>query len=1133
MNQCMYYRFLYVDIENQMADCILRLKDRVDAETYKSFVYKFIKFDEEMTQVGQVWEVALVALELYRKSTPEQVARSERVEQVRQIIESLHHLKDIETDSMLNDKALGLDWIVSSEKDDVWLNVLNLIKQKDEPPYKDNKKHPCFCWVCLMADGDKVPEICAIPDDSPSHASKSKNCYHLAWAVFKHLKDREPYKKPIVHPDAFCVFKDPPCKLMQCQVGMNLIVGAYPMSFTKFLIRTYQPLTIADREKFLKVPSQSLIRKFCLKKGGAAAKEIMQEADEINHSFLLLNMFWDDDEIADPMLRAGLAAALAENFKTEIKFPQKHIIFSYFYALFRPAGPSNDIIMDLEWLHKVIEANLFKNFGVISNSIQEPTMNNASNTVEAIEMTLNELKINAEVSSGSSNALDLVQFSMKEVADKLSSISLTDENNEDAKKVLENEIKKPLVEALKLAASNKKLEAELKSLQKEHNMLKDMVKGLEQIHGDKKEVQVTVTTASKSVLTERNMKCGHNHHSHSGSSSPSTSEAEVGRDSGNGSECVCYYCTLFGKNQDLNPRQTETRDRLRKKLHGSHSQKEFCCDKTKNSKCCKGGKHHCSSNGFDCQHRNKKASKSNSKKVKAQREPDLNMRSVEHLIEYIEGPSSKAVVEQKKAREAAAKKQQKKAKQLELKIRRQIDLFLEELNALNVNLHAVVTEAKQVQNQLSQLKAGKGKNKELKKVKTAELKLAELSGQRVRKESEAKRILNSIKELNRSVDLFSECNDMKTILPLLGPPPFHYQPRPHSFRIQPPVQASRSVAVQESVKVSEDDPAKRMVTIRRINLPHAEPQVTVTAKGTTPDMDQLLYTFVNGQLVPASSLSPSAFQNGSIQLFMSSNGQTKMVVGNDLQQKSVKNMVQITPVIHLPTSMNNNSKKKQAPTQPAAPEKSKRELKKKKEEPTPSDKKTEKKTKKAYIDPEFAANPFKLLDEEQRSESEEETSDDCNETNTPVKKEDDDLKNVKKTKDEKKTSNKQTAVSLQGKKSQTTAKAKIERKDSVTSVTSSNASKDSKSSKKLKNVANRIAFQAPEPLKSTIASMPSHPMPINSSLMDQLNRGIRVEGLRLPPGITLTKVPQSEVHNSKRESINRVCRFIFLSKTCS
>lgn len=572
-----------------MADCILRLKDAVDAETYKSFVYRFIKFDEEMTSIGQVWEVALAALELYRKSTPEQASRVERIGMIRKVIESLRNLNEIPADAIIKDQTLAVDWIVSSEKDEVWLGVLNLIKS--EPFYRESKTRPCKCWACLMADGNIVPDICAIPGDASSDVKMKESSgewYHLAWAVFKHLKDRESYCKPFIHPELFCVFNDQPCPRMECQVATNLIIGSYPLSFTKFLLRTYQPLSLTDREKFLKVPSQSLIRKFCLKKGGAAAKEIMQEADEINHSFLLLNMFWDDDDIADPALRSGLAAALAENFKIDVKFPQKHIIFSYFYALFR-IGPSGDLMMDLEWLEKINLANLFKSFGVISNTIHESsTLNNASSSVEAIEMTLSDMQITTEVSGGSSNSLDLVQFSMKEVADKLSSISLTDDNNENAKKVLENEIKKPLVEALKLAASNKKLEAELKSLQKEHNMLKDMVKGLEQIHGDK-DVQVTVTTATKSVSTESNpTNCAHSHqhhnHSQSGSSSPSTSDIDHGKDSGNGADCVCYYCTLFGKNQDLmNARSTETRDRLRKRLHHLQNQKDFT-SKTKNFK---------------------------------------------------------------------------------------------------------------------------------------------------------------------------------------------------------------------------------------------------------------------------------------------------------------------------------------------------------------------------------------------------------------------------------------------------------------------------------------------------------------------------------------------------------------------
>lgn len=43
--------------------------------------------------------------------------------------------------------------------------------------------------------------------------------------------------------------------------------------------------------------------------------------------------------------------------------------------------------------------------------------------------------------------------------------------------------------------------------------------------------------------------------------------------------------------------------------------------------------------------------------------------------------------------------------------------------------------------------------------------------------------------------------------------------------------------------------------------------------------------------------------------------------------------------------------------------------------------------------------------------------------------------------------------------------------------------------------------------------------------MDQLNRGVKVEGLTLPPGITLTRVdPNSaEGMRAKKEAISRVC----------
>ena len=48
----------------------------------------------------------------------------------------------------------------------------------------------------------------------------------------------------------------------------------------------------------------------------------------------------------------------------------------------------------------------------------------------------------------------------------------------------------------------------------------------------------------------------------------------------------------------------------------------------------------------------------------------------------------------------------------------------------------------------------------------------------------------------------------------------------------------------------------------------------------------------------------------------------------------------------------------------------------------------------------------------------------------------------------------------------------------------------------------------------------------NTSLMEQLKLGVRVEGLQLPPGITLTRVDPTtaEAIKAKRESIKKICQ---------
>ncbi|EDW24868.1 GL24379 [Drosophila persimilis] len=75
----------------------------------------------------------------------------------------------------------------------------------------------------------------------------------------------------------------------------------------------------------------------------------------------------------------------------------------------------------------------------------------------------------------------------------------------------------------------------------------------------------------------------------------------------------------------------------------------------------------------------------------------------------------------------------------------------------------------------------------------------------------------------------------------------HQQP-PHNHQQQQQQQQHQQQQLFHSITA---DPSKRIVTIRRVQLPHpgAEQQVTVVAKGSSPHEDKLLYTFVNGHMV--------------------------------------------------------------------------------------------------------------------------------------------------------------------------------------------------------------------------------------------------------------------------------------------
>lgn len=224
----------------------------------------------------------------------------------------------------------------------------------------------------------------------------------------------------------------------------------------------------------------------------------------------------------------------------------------------------------------------------------------------------------------------------------------------------------------------------------------------------------------------------------------------------------------------------------------------------------------------------------------------IGLTSVNDLLQFIEGSSS---VKTKDPQKKAAKKAKQKQKKEDLK-------RVDELKLMREEFHEYFVKEVELKKEIKLLRSEKKKDK--KKINEVEGKLKRCDREKAVKELAMIAIIEQIQETTPE---FKFDYSYKVPQPIKATPPKVQQPAP----VENPLHANYVAGMNATKKFmpileaglqnganfeANTDPAKRMVTIKRVNLPHAEPQVTVTAKGPSPDKDMLLYTFVNGQLVP-------------------------------------------------------------------------------------------------------------------------------------------------------------------------------------------------------------------------------------------------------------------------------------------
>ncbi|XP_063706881.1 uncharacterized protein LOC134835830 [Culicoides brevitarsis] len=1205
----MYHRWIYLELQKLVPECILKLKELDYDDNYTVLVQKFIKFEDAMTSVTQTWRDIWLLIQNYHKSK-EDIARRKRINTVHSIFQVIRDSEfDFDEGFVLEDKPL-VDWITSEKRNDVWQYVVHNIKTnwsscaesrltaklvsvtcvKCNSPFVPHIV-TCECRSCVIAGGPSITSaksdkgkaaLCTkciffekftngvvvkraanedYPAESHPEAEKDRKLYHLAWAIFKHIPDRVQYSSSTIDPALFCVFQDVPCTRYSCRVAANIITLTYPLNFSKYLIKYYRQLDETTRKKIMSLQMDAST----IKNLETRTSDIFSSSKKLHPLHVTDNKWASNGDLSEnddePMRKAS---ALAEGFLVDFPMPQKNVIFTYFFKLFRIVGS------DIEFNADLLDNMKKPNSKFVTSEVNSANVRSrGGDQLEDINIRMNNLKI-------------------------MNKVVRRDCGSPCEKGTKDGEIKKPLVEALQLAASNKKLEAELRSLQKEHSMLKDMVRDLEHIHEEKHQ-------------------CNHSEDESSDSRESKSSHRTEG-------QCICYYCTIFGQNDcSHNSRVNETRDRLRKRLrkmqattppitangkeHKPVTLKDIkmarananLAKNVKNPEPPKGKRivyQQTTPNANQIPAKMPVQAKSVTctmppravvpptpcpETESVQKITPINCAPVDDILKFIEGDAAK------KEKEALAAKKAQKKKQKQRKMEQKKISELEDLKSQHDELSV---EEDEIRKSLKLLKKRKNKNR----LMQAEERLVELSGLKSELASAASEIIQTIRKTNPNFHFgdFGEVEDDED---------------EEEIQVQEEPQTPQKQAVmneQRNCEISVD-PSKRMVTIRRINLPHSEPQVTVTAKGASPDKDQLLYTFINGQLVPASPANqqllqkiksqasqytqnylkpqnptlnvpppppqatqepqdppqkypvviksnvkkPNAIQLQKIQQKIQKQQQKnaemeKKALNNKQQQQEAKSKKKVEkpeeiPKIPPPAAKSSNKKdsKKVESKQEKIETKNNKKNKQKSDKRQSSVEKTEEIPKKekpkrhasTYIDPEFDNNAFKLLNiDDSESDGDLPSSSEASTVSSeqiapPPKPEN------TKTRSEK-SQNSQKSKTNEPQK-QKNANERKQSTDSSTSVKAGRNKINEKLTNGTKNQgknAKENGIQGKSTPKSDVMSKNMQDKVNGVSIMEQLSRGVRVEGLTLPPGITLTRIDPAACENikAKKESINKI-----------
>lgn len=174
-----------------------------------------------------------------------------------------------------------------------------------------------------------------IPFFAGPESSDHMNCFFSLFLTHTHAHaDRKPYNVPNFDAQHFCSFQDPPCMRNECRVATHIVAGLYPLNFSKFLIKAYQPLKEDERMELMNI--QKLYFSYLMQK---VSNDKIPKVDMLSQ----MDLLWNVDD-AEYTLFCDIGSAFAECYLIDMAIPVQELLDSCFIV------DNNDIELNMYWL---------------------------------------------------------------------------------------------------------------------------------------------------------------------------------------------------------------------------------------------------------------------------------------------------------------------------------------------------------------------------------------------------------------------------------------------------------------------------------------------------------------------------------------------------------------------------------------------------------------------------------------------------------------------------------------------------------------------------------------------------------------------------------------------------------------